>query len=386
MAPEIVWRKLPKDGRCLRVLDPMAGSGTTLVTARMYGHKAIGFDSDPLAVLIANAWIADLDVEEIEEKAKKVLKKAQARAKGIKISEAYPPNSSGETKEFIRYWFDATNRRQLTALAASISSIRDARLRGVLWCAFSRLIITKHSGASLAMDVSHSRPHKTYEKAPINAFDHFERAAKYITKASPFKNLKPKLHRASVKNGDARKLPLKNASVDMVITSPPYLNAIDYLRGHKLSLVWMGHEISDIRNLRSANVGAEVSALDNASDQKTEAVIKEMCGGGSLEGRKKGMVRRYVQDLRAVIRENFRVLRKTGRAVYVVGNCNLQETFIQNSKCISVLAEEAGFQLVSVRKRPLPENRRYLPPPAKGVGNALRKRMREEVILSFVKN
>ena len=52
-------------------------------------------------------------------------------------------------------------------------------------------------------------------------------------------------------------IPIKDGIADLVVTSPPYLNAIDYLRGHKLSLVWMGHQIEELRELRSANIGSE---------------------------------------------------------------------------------------------------------------------------------
>jgi hypothetical protein len=118
----------------------------------------------------------------------------------------------------------------------------------------------------------------------------------------------------------------------------------------------------------------------------TETVMEDMCDGGKLTGRDQGMLRRYVRDLREVVRENFRVLRPSGKAVYVVGNCNLGGTFIENSKCLTDLAIEVGFSIRSSRKRPLPENRRYLPPPeVRSSGKALRKRMREEVILTFVK-
>lgn len=386
MASEIVWRKLPNDGRRLRVLDPMSGSGTTLVTARMRGHEAVGFDRDPLAVLIAGAWVSDVDVEATEKKAGEVLSRAKDRAERIAQRDAYPRGASDETKEFIRYWFDVTNRKQLAALADSISHTHDEQIKRLLWCAFSRLIITKQSGVSLAMDISHSRPHKSYTKAPINTFDHFVRAVKQITKAAPFNGGNPNQPQASITNADARKLPLPDDSVDIVVTSPPYLNAIDYLRGHKFSLVWMGHSISDVRELRSTNVGAEVSATANDKDKATETVMQDMCDGGELVGRNHGMLRRYVRDLREVVRENFRVLRPGGKAVYVVGNCNLRETFIENSKCVTDLAVEAGFVVHSSRKRPLPENRRYLPPPAtRSSGKALRKRMREEVILTLVK-
>jgi SAM-dependent methyltransferase len=114
--------------------------------------------------------------------------------------------------------------------------------------------------------------------------------------------------------------------------------------------------------------------------------MQNMCDGGELTGRNHGMLRRYVRDLREVVRENFRVLRPGGKAVYVVGNCNLRDTFIENSKCVTDLAVEVGFSIRSSRKRPLPENRRYLPPPAtRSSGRELRKRMREEVILTLVK-
>ncbi len=240
MAPELVWDELPNHrSPQLRVLDPMAGSGTTLVTAKLRGHEAIGYDRDPLAVLIARSWLPNVNAEDTEAKASDLLLRARSRARGMALSDAYPRSANDETKAFVRYWFDNTNRIQLAALSDSISRIHDASLRDLMWCAFSRLIITKKIGVSLAMDISHSRPHRSYDKAPINAFDHFERAVKHIIKAAPFSEDQAENPRATAEFADARKLPIEDSSVDMVITSPPYLNAIDYIRGHKFSLVWM---------------------------------------------------------------------------------------------------------------------------------------------------
>jgi len=72
MAPELVWEELPDGDQPLRVLDPMTGSGTTLVAARLRGHEAIGFDRDPLAVLIASTWVADIETERFTAKAAEV--------------------------------------------------------------------------------------------------------------------------------------------------------------------------------------------------------------------------------------------------------------------------------------------------------------------------
>ena len=308
------------------------------------------------------------------------------RAKALDEEEAFPSGADDETKEFVRYWFDNTNRVQLTALSNTISRLHDPALRNLMWCAMSRLIITKQSGVSLAMDISHSRPHKTYETAPINVFDHFARAVRKVIKASPFTGETEQGPPALVKNADARCLPIEDNSVDLVITSPPYLNAIDYLRGHKFSLIWMGHSIANVRELRASNVGSEVSAKALAEDTATETTMEAMCELTKLSSRDAGMLRRYVRDVHALLKEIHRVLRCAGKAVVVVGNCNLHQTFVENSRGIEVIAAQVGLNLQKLRKRPLPENRRYLPPPgASGSGKALRKRMREEVILTLHK-
>jgi SAM-dependent methyltransferase len=386
MAPELVWDELPDHSARLRVLDPMAGSGTTLVTAKLRGHEAIGYDRDPLAVLIARSWFGNVEPKETQAKATEVLSRARARAGEMALSDAYPRASDEETKAFVRYWFDRTNRIQLTALSDSISGLRDPALRDLMWCALSRLIITKKTGVSLAMDVSHSRPHRRYDKAPINAFDHFERSVNQVINAAPFSNAKTRGPRTSVSLADARKLPLGDESVDVVITSPPYLNAIDYLRGHKFSLVWMGHSIADLRALRSTNVGTETMGREQIGDAATERVVREMCPVEGLASRHVGMLRQYVRDMRTVLSETRRVLRTSGKAVFVIGNCNLRDTFVENSKCIESLARELGMIVSNTRSRPLPENRRYLPPPgSSGAGAALKKRMREEVIITLLK-
>jgi SAM-dependent methyltransferase len=387
MAPEVVWEELPRRSvRRLRVLDPMAGSGTTLVTAKLRGHEAIGYDSDPLAVLIARSWLASVRPADIMVKTAEVLKKARSRARAITVANAYPCGADDETRSFVRYWFDITNRVQLTALSASIARLQDPSLRELMWCAFSRLIITKTIGASLAMDVSHSRPHRCYQKAPINAFDRFEQSVVRITEASPFLAPNAQYSAGSVELADARRLPIGNSSVDIVITSPPYLNAIDYIRGHKFSLIWMGYSLERLRAIRATNVGTETSAKTREGDEATEHIITKMCSVNDLSPRNRGMLRGYVRDMRGILSETKRVLRSGGKAIFVVGNCNLRETYVQNSNCIKTLAGELEMRVVKVRRRALPENRRYLPPPeSSSPCNALKRRMREEVILTLSK-
>src|SRR6266446_6123248 len=73
MAPGIALEALGESKAPLRILDPMAGSGTVLAVARSKGHRAFGLDVDPLAVLLAGVWTRTVDVERVNEKAAEVL-------------------------------------------------------------------------------------------------------------------------------------------------------------------------------------------------------------------------------------------------------------------------------------------------------------------------
>lgn len=382
MAPTIVWDNLPRKKKELRVLDPMAGSGTTLVSARARGYQAIGCDTDPLALLIARGWCSDVNPAKLKRLAKLVLDEATALNNNTLPGDAYPSNMDLETRKFLDYWFDETNRCQLTALSNSISTLDESGEKTLLWCAFSRLIITKKSGVSLAMDVSHSRPHKKYEKAPVQPFDKFLRAVDYVTQKAPF-GQSSSAPTAIIRQADARSLPFDSQSIDVVITSPPYLNAIDYIRGHKFTLVWMGHSISELRSLRSSNIGSERSGDLREAGQFSEVV--ERMVNVELDHKHFQLVMKYILDMNRVISECRRVLTKNGQAVFVIGDSNVGGVFVKNSEGLISLATRNGFALLGKVTRPLPVNRRYLPPPnLEKSGNSLQSRMREEVILSFV--
>lgn len=382
MAPSIALAELSLKKK-LRVLDPMAGSGTTIVAARLKGHKAIGFDLDPLAVLISSVWCGDINPETVISISEKAVKRASLMARKIVAKKAYPVYADIETRVFINFWFDIKARKQLAALSNIIAEVRSKSLQSILWCAFSKLIITKEKGASLAMDVSHSRPHKVYSRAPIMPLDRFMINIKSILKSAPFTN--SNLPPAQVLLGDARRLPINRNSIDLVVTSPPYLNAIDYLRGHKLALVWMGYKIGELRKIRSHNIGTEALQLVNPS-KDSQVIIKKMGNVDALTLRNRRMIEKYVNEMDLVMSEIARVLKPGGRAVIVIGNSTIRGIYIKNSEAIIALGKKNKLHLEGLISREISEQRRYLPAPTfNNSGKALQKRMREEVIITLRK-
>jgi DNA modification methylase len=189
-----------------------------------------------------------------------------------------------------------------------------------------------------------------------------------------------------VKRGDARKLEIGGQSIDLVLSSPPYLNAIDYIRCSKFSLVWMGHTISELREIRGASVGTEASSEQALDAIWVQSSIKQLGLKPKLSSRHHGILARYVWDMGLAMAEISRVLRNDGRAVYVVGDSTVKGTFIRNSAIVQAVAEERGLKLQSRHSRVLPANRRYLPPPTRTESHGtLDARMRREVVLVFEK-
>jgi SAM-dependent methyltransferase len=386
MAPGIALDVLSDAKKPLRVLDPMAGSGTVLAVARSKGHHAIGVDIDPLAVLISRVWTTAMDPDEVRDKAAGVLARARAVFASLPTRDAYPQQADQDTRRFVAYWFDDYSRRQLASLATSIGRVRDGHVRDALWCAFSRLIITKQAGASLAMDLAHSRPHKVFERAPIKPFRKFLSAVERIVGNCIDSGSEGRGPAARTREGDARELPLSDGSVDLVLTSPPYLNAIDYLRCSKFSLVWMGHSVGELRQTRAECVGAEARDPAAQDDPDVRSILRELNLPSPVSDTMAAFLRRYIYDMKLAVREAARVLAPGGSAVYVVGENTIRGAFIRNSLIVSRVAELAGLSLQGRHVRVLPRNRRYLPPPvAKKSPLGLDARMGREVVLAFAK-
>jgi DNA modification methylase len=385
MAPTIALDAIGRSRKPLRILDPMAGSGTVLAVAKAKGHHAVGVDCDPLSVLIASVWTRGIDRRAVQATACTVLVKAKTLFNATAERDSYPKSADEETRRFLRFWFDQCARRELFALSKTISRVHERGTREALWAAFSRMIIAKQAGVSLAMDLPHSRPHKVHSRAPVRPFEQFIRSVQEVVANCPESG-----HRSGpntdVRLGDCRRLPFYRGSFDLVITSPPYLNAIDYMRCSKFSLVWMGHRVSSLRIVRSTSVGSECTRQIRDKHETVRDVVATMVKENSLTPRTRGLLEVYADDLVQCISEVSRVLRPKGNAVFVIGDNQIGEVFVSNSNAIKAIAARAHLALEAEYVRELPPNRRYLPPPSSRTsGDRLQSRMRSEVILRFAK-
>src|SRR4051794_7160929 len=105
MAPELALEKLSDLAAGSVVLDPMAGSGTVVRQATELGHSAMGFDMDPLAVLMTKVWTTPLD-EAVYDETRRTLAKLRG-SKAARNARLPWIDDDPETAAFIDFWFGA---------------------------------------------------------------------------------------------------------------------------------------------------------------------------------------------------------------------------------------------------------------------------------------
>ena len=377
MAPEIPLAAINDLEPCSTVIDPMCGSGVVLRQAVQGGHNAIGFDVDPLAVLMSRVWTRSLDTSQLLERSHSITEET-TRLQSSEISLPWI-DEDDETKRFVDFWFASRQKAQLRKLAYLLAGKRGP-INQALQLAISRLIVTKKVGASLAWDVSHSRPHRVRLDNDYDVLAGFETAVSSIANET---HRVPEGSNAIVRIGNARRLGrIPDGYADTVITSPPYFNAIDYIRGHRLALVWLGYKVSRLRHIRSSSVGRE----KGLSERRFRSIgLRDEVVPNDLDDVTQSRLRRYALDMAEVMNEISRILKPTGRVVLVVGSSNIRGHQIDNPGLIRSIGQFLGLRQVTCVERDIPDNRRYLPPPDSTVQKSLQKRMRTESVLTLEK-
>jgi len=394
------------------VLDPMQGSGTTILEALLSGRRAIGFDIDPLSLLITQVKITPLEPLKVLQASKEIVRKASIayseRSNAMLL--ALEARWDKETRQFIDYWFDTDTQMALMALILEINKIADPALRNFFNLALSAIIITKTGGVSLALDLAHTRPHRAklvYAESGeiLEGIEYTENPPpnlKYATKSlrSPFSefdkrvqgNLKGLLRPkeitlpAQVFFGNAQKLPLSDNLVDLIVTSPPYAsNAIDYMRAHKFSLVWLGYPIADLSTKRGEYIGGEV-LTEVAFEPLPEYTSTIITGITALDQKKGQVLNRYYSEMTRVLREMYRVLKRGKASMVVVGNSQMRGRDTETQNCLADIGRSIGFNVPAIGVRNLDRNRRMLPAGLEiDRESQIQQRMHEEYVIGFIK-
>ncbi|MCL2487902.1 MAG: site-specific DNA-methyltransferase, partial [Oscillospiraceae bacterium] len=212
------------------VLDPFAGSGTTLLAAEQMGIRSIGFEAHPLIAKIASVKLLwDTDVFSLREYANNIVMSAQNASKELDF---YP--------NIVYRCYDKMNLTAIDNLKYALKNFNDGSNEYHLcWLAFlSILRSTSHAGTA---QWQYLLPGKSKVNV-LNVYHAFiEQISRMCYDIISFRPAVTGCNRSSIIQHDARipYNPLKN-TVDLVITSPPYANNYDYADATRLELCILG--------------------------------------------------------------------------------------------------------------------------------------------------
>ena len=221
------------------IFDPFCGSGTTLVEGILAGHNVIGVDIDSLSCLIAKVKTTIVNTSELNKISDWLVKRIKKKKRG-----EFKPEC-----ETIRHWFPNETINILSIIRTLINQIPESfgdnksikDIQHLLIICFSSIIrrVSFADNESQKTYVSHTKI-KTPEE-PLSLFlsqlDLFkERIAKFSN------SVKSKLKNQVICASSAELLraKLKGQTIDLAITSPPYIKAIDYIYNQMVELFWIG--------------------------------------------------------------------------------------------------------------------------------------------------
>lgn len=316
------------------IVDPFCGSGTTARAAGLLGARCITVDLNPALVALAQATLLS------PEAARPVID--MLRDDQLSVPNGWSP------KDGLRgSWFHP-------ATAGSLSAWRDRMLSVPSTAArhFARGLLVRAARRIVRPDVG---TNPTWPKPPLRRTKRdvrsiLLRAAEEMAADLESSTRFFKSRDLRVRVGDARALPLPDASADAALTSPPYLSRLDYIRATMPELLALGWDndgkIADLRGeiMGGVLVSRRVDTDPSAWGPRTKAILSAVNAHESKASKSyySILARQYFADLDASLRELLRVLRPGGRGLIVVQTSYYKDVPIPLPALVVELLEGLG--------------------------------------------
>jgi methylase of polypeptide subunit release factors/DNA modification methylase len=334
----------------MRVLDPFNGCGTTTTTCAYRGVPAIGLEISPLMCKVAEIKTRRWSIERLRR-----------FRKGLKASDFQKIETDHERFVFQDYIGKAYAQQisyQLAQIGEFISTTDDGELRDV--CSISLLgiledvsLIRKHGSHYRFLNKSSSTG---LQKLNISVVS--EDTDIYETFLSKLNDVIHDISatggmpqkKATIRCRDARSSGLRAESVDLVITSPPYLNRNNYIAQQKAELDFLGLIATKaeytrlVRSTFRSHTDSNLNSKAHSEIEQVQNIVDEIRLEDGNNPKIPHMICGYFDDLDKTVAELYRILKPGGKAAVVVGNTRWGGIVVPVDHLLLMLAENCGFK------------------------------------------
>lgn len=326
------------------ILDPFCGCGTTCVESRLLHRNAIGIDLNPLSTLITKAKSVPIEKNKIFPSTKRLLNEIK---NNIKSNLPELPSHLINPKDFeykknqqfyIKYIKEGIKENKinprffkiLTLILNTINENFDNSLKDYFKVAFSSTINTLSRNAinesiDYPIDVFRNRLYSMNEQ-----MKKFNERINDLNYTKVYCDLSWNLSKL-----------IETNSIDHIITSPPYANAFDYHREHKMNILWLGLPYRPFKN-------------------------KEMGAHSLFTPNRFRMLTEYLADMFRTINQMSLVLKEGKKAVIVIGNSTVEHIVLESHKFFEKFGGESGLYLKNEILRNIDATKKYT---SNGIGN-----------------
>lgn len=355
------------------LLDPMCGSGTTLVEAVLTGRNGYGLDKNPLSVFISEVKCAALTLQPSELVAAYNALKEQLTTYS-KHGQGYSTHLSEHDQAYLARWFDIQTLKELDCIEAAIRQLSKPLLRNFYIVCMSNILRNvswqKNADLRVRREVTNLEPGETI----IRFLNEALRSTRVVAAFLGERGSTTTQSQVVVQQADARRVsdmfPELVDKVDAMITSPPYANALPYIDTDRLSLIYLGllprngHRMLDMemignRELTSGNrtrywnTYKKHKTLLPSSTQSLIERIDKLNRDNKVGFRRRNLaalLSKYFFDMREVLQQSYTLLKPGGKAFLVVGNnrTTAGDELIEicTADHLSQISENLGFHLV----------------------------------------
>lgn len=344
------------------ILDPFCGSGTTLVESIISKNNSVGIDIDPLSCLISKVKTTPLNLKRLEDITRWL---SESISKSTR-NEFLPETSN------IEHWFSNEAIVKLSNIRSHIDETTNVfgksksviDIRDFLLVCFSSIIrrVSNADNESQKTYVSHTKP-----KNPEEVYSLFFKHLTYFNeRMAEYSSIISKNYKSIIINKNSTK-DLKEYSfeqkIDLVITSPPYIKAIDYIYNQMVELFWIG----DIFELQTQTLQNSKKKLYIGSkhfhkkdykdfnpsktylsiphlDDKLITVFKTDKKNGHKHS---FLTYKYFLDMENHFTNIASIVERGTKYIMVVGDSSVSDVFFNTSNYLVDLGKRNGFSLIN---------------------------------------